>query len=584
MEIKLRNNYGPNEEILDIILNNRNIKNHNLYKNPTQENINYDNIKNLKEGVQLYLKHMNKKSKTIILVDSDVDGYTSSSEIYQFTRNNFQNVNIDFFVHTSKKPGITDSFKEYLEQNDYKFIIIPDAATNDGERIKELQEKGMDFLIIDHHKLEEKLYTKTACLINNQQDNTNKNYTGAGMVYLFCCAVASTLNISQPTYLMDLTSIGIIADSAVLVDNEIRYLCLNGLKNIENNFIKQICKQKDIVNLTINDVGWKIAPIINAVCRSGALQQRILLFKALNDIHENEKFIVEKRKLNKETRKYEKINIEMNFYEFVLEQCEQCKNQQAKITKAAIKTLESQIISGANVQVFILDSKELQAMTGLVANKMVDICKAPCLIFWDNETEFIGSARGHEKSLDNFKEWCMETKLFSLAQGHNNAFGIKVPKENMDKLKEITKNVTFNKVNRDNIYLVDYIYENGCIIRKHMYDVALNMDLWGKGCEEPLFAVKDLVLCKNDIKLYRNFLRIFSNGVSLVKHFANEDLYNKLVKESLGDKIKVNVVCRFEKNEYNGKIFTQAEIVDIEKINNPIETTTITKQMFDFFA
>ncbi len=83
---------------------------------------------------------------------------------------------IKYVVHPNKAHGIPVD----LITNE-KLIIVPDASSNEYEIHKELQEKGIDVLVIDHHEAPE--FSQYACVINNQLGNyPNKSLSGVGMV------------------------------------------------------------------------------------------------------------------------------------------------------------------------------------------------------------------------------------------------------------------------------------------------------------------------------------------------------------------------------------------------------------------
>ena len=81
---------------------------------------------------------------------------------------------------------------------------------------------------------------------------------------------------------MDLVAIGNIADSMLINDFELRYVVDKGLKNINNELIKEfIVDAKLEEDLTPTDISFNVANKINAVIRYGSLQEKEDLFKAL---------------------------------------------------------------------------------------------------------------------------------------------------------------------------------------------------------------------------------------------------------------------------------------------------------------
>ena len=581
---------------LDRLLLNRGIKDIELYKNPQFKIPNFENIVNFNEGINLFLK--NVKSKTLIVVDSDTDGYTSSTIMWQTIKRFFPNMEIDFYVHPKKEHGITLGVKEKVLSEGFKFLIVPDAGTNDLENSVILWENGCQILIIDHHELE--VQNKFATIINNMQDGTNKQYTGASMTFLFCWGLAEKIGKEPPIDLIDLAAIGNVADSAILVSNEIRSLCLNGLNNISNIFIKKLMIHKNITNnfLTMVDVGWKIAPFINSVCRSGSKEEKELLFKALNNIHNNETYVVEKRKLNKETRKYEKIPFVLDFYENAIEILDKCKKNQDDVLAPIVKKQLTKVNPDRNIQVFILDKNDdAKSSTGLIANKLQSEIKQPVIVLWEKENTFTGSARGNTNVIKNFKDFCSKTEMFKLTQGHDNAFGVIIEKENLLNFIDYISKIELTMNEEANEHIVDEIFENGFVDRKLIEEVA-NCDktLWCNGCPEPTFGITKLIVKKEEVKFYRGgVMRLYANGMTYIKYFA-KSIEKENFEVGFGDKIEINILCKFENNEYNGRVTQQGIIIDYEvkehndfkieepKINNTNVDVSILNEAMSIFG
>lgn len=592
--MKFRKRQEPNVltyNFIDRILATRGITNFEEYKNPHFEMPDFYSIKNLLKGIDLVNKH--KKSRILIVVDSDTDGYTSGTIFYQFLTRNLPEAEIFYYVHPNKDHGITDQVKAYVMTMGINFLIVPDAGTNDKENTTFLYEHGVEILIVDHHEKENE--NPFAVIINNMLDDTNKAYTGAGMSYIFCSALAKEWKLEEPKDLMCLAAVGNIADGAVLTSNQLRSLCDYGLKNITNKFLQTIMENKDIKELTIADISWKIAPIINGVCRAGNLQEKNLLFKALNDIDMEEEHPVSKRKLNKVTRKYEMVDFVLNGYEYALDILMKCRENQNSGINPIVEKFSKTINPNRQIQVFVLEGVEQNSSTGLIANKLSSLSKNPCLVVWEKENTYTGSARGNTNIMKSFKDYCTNSGLFELAQGHDNAFGVILTKENFAKFIQKINSEKFECQEDTTEYIVDEIYENGDVNRMHMKEVADNYHLWCNGCQEPLFVVKNVIANKDDIKNYRGgTLKIYSSGLSFIKYFSKKEEFENIQK-GFGDTVTLDIICKFENNEYNGRVTQQGVIVDYEIKNQETiktapsifgdkELSSVDKQALAFFS
>ena len=566
------------ENILETVLYNRGIFDKNLFINPdNSSDSDLDLIINIDKGIKLIKDNLHKN--ILVLVDSDCDGITSGSIMYKYLKMINPGANISYYLHDGKKHGLTKEFMEYLGGEDVDLIIVPDAGSNDIENIEKIVKVyGADILIIDHHEIEKE--SKYGTIINNQIcDNTNKNLTGAGMVLRFCEKLNEEYNFDIDE-LKNLAMLGLISDTADLTDNEVRNICLTSIKGIKNKFIKTFyeMKEKDLNNLTMKDLSFGgVIPLINAVLRVGTIEERIKLFETLADIVDEEKVTcIEKRKLNKETRKYERVPFYFNEYEVMVEECEKIKTRQNKLVEKTIKELEKEFCEFTGIQFFIVEAdEEIKGITGLIAMKLAEKFSQPVIIAWLNEDGYYyGSLRGNEKVMPDFKAWCLDTGLFEWVQGHANAAGLCIDDINFAKLHDAATKVTPQEF----IYEVDYEY-NKILPLQDVLLIGRNKGLWGNGCKEPLFVIKDVIVPKMAIQHSKNTLRIWVNGVTYIKFRTPESEYEDLkFKCGFGETIKMNFMGNFSINEYMGKENPQVLITDYEVIKEEKEEVDIFAQ------
>lgn len=241
-------------------------------------------IANIDDGIKMLIKHIAQKDLTYVQIDSDCDGYTSASILLNYLHclyPSFVENNIIYRTHDMKAHGIS---MDDLPDN-VKFIIIPDASSNEYDKHKELAERGIDILIIDHH--EATSVSSYACVINNQLcDYSNKSLSGAGMVYKFCSRIDELMNKSYSKLYLDLTAVGLVGDMMDTRICETKYLIDQGLENIRNPFLKaMIAKDQFHFSSGVDQhkVAFYIVPFINAIARIGSLEDRRLLFEAMLD-------------------------------------------------------------------------------------------------------------------------------------------------------------------------------------------------------------------------------------------------------------------------------------------------------------
>lgn len=83
-----------------------------------------------------------------MVVDSDTDGVTSSSVLWLYIKQWYPEANLSFTVHEGKQHGLDDKI-DWIEEQDFNLVLIPDASSYDKEEMERLIAKGMEILTLD---------------------------------------------------------------------------------------------------------------------------------------------------------------------------------------------------------------------------------------------------------------------------------------------------------------------------------------------------------------------------------------------------------------------------------------------------
>ena len=558
MKIKGRTTYNGN--IFETVLRNRGIEDIELFLKPSPIYVLDKRIKEkIEEGIKLLIKHLEEGNLIIMIVDSDVDGMTSSAILYKNIKRAYPNANLKYVFHNNKAHGFTEGIMGYIELKEPKLIICADAGTNDFEQIGDLKFQGIDVLVIDHHEIDTP--SDDCILINNQLDNCeNDKLTGAGMAYRFCEEFNKYLGLPDCDDLLELTMMGLIGDSADVINNEVRYLCDKGKSSIKQEFIMRAINEKkyNIHELSYVDISFGVIPLINAVCRIGTIKEKEIVFKALADIDTDFEIVLQKKKLNKETRKYEMKDITFDLYNYALDICKTVKTRQDKFVDNFIKKTE---IDNSGDVIVVTTSEDLLGLTGLIANKIASEYSKPTLVLQELFNSFSGSGRGCEKIMPSLKDWCEKTGLFDLVQGHSNAHGVILPKKNIDKLFELTRDIGEKQ---EIEYEVDFIYDD-CMPTRDIEIIHKGRDVFGGGnVKEPQFGIVNMVVPKENIQLKGNStLKIYYKGVYFTKFKSSKEEYEAIVG-NFNSHVTFNLVCRVSVNFYNGNKYCEGNISAFE--------------------
>ena len=555
------------------IMENRGVDDYKTYMNLDDSCLNSPwELDNIEHAVVLLNQHILKKSTISILVDCDVDGFTSASMMFQYLKAIGFHGKINVLHHSGKEHGLS---KEIEVPPDTNLLIIPDAGSNDVEQCKELHDKGIDILILDHHICDRE--NPYAVIVNNQNGTyPNKELSGAGVVYKFLQAVDEDNWTDVANRYLDLVAVGNIGDVMDMHSHETKRLCVKGLARIVNPMICALVEANSF-NIkgdpTINDVQFYIVPMMNALIRVGSSEQKKRMFRAM--VGEEQTF-----QYTPTRGKNAGVTIDETLAQHVARECSSCKYQQNKTKDKAVAELQELIEKhGADRSKVlfcnstgVLDSN----LTGVVAIKLAEMYAKPCVLlrtFADEPDYYGGSMRNPDGSpIENLKEFLMSTGDFESVLGHDNAAGVKIKKENVQKAiadcNELLKDVMMSKA-----IVVDFDFDYNRLtvaLPKTMYEMH---KVWAQGISEPYFYIRNIplihggcVLMGKNGNMWKysdeekgiDFVCFADNG--RIIGWINNDFY-------CGQEEKyINAVCRLSLNQYGNKVTPQAQIVDFEVI------------------
>ena len=217
---------------LESFLENRGINNIEEYTNLDESCvIPYNKLDNIHKAVALLIKHIENNSVISIVVDPDADGYSSAAMIWNYIKKAFPETQLEYILHSGKQHGLSPDINI---RDGVNLVILPDGGTNDTEQCKELSQRGIDVLILDHHiKDKDNPY---AVIVNNQiSDNySNKEFCGAGIVYKFLQALDDECWDSYADNFLDLAALANISDLMDMRNYETKYLTEKGIHRIKN--------------------------------------------------------------------------------------------------------------------------------------------------------------------------------------------------------------------------------------------------------------------------------------------------------------------------------------------------------------
>ncbi len=243
----------------------------------------------------------------LVFGDYDVDGTTAVALVSSYLLRYYPNVATYIPDRYGEGYGVSYKGIDFAEDNSFSLIIALDCGIKAIDKVAYAKEKGVDFIICDHHRPGEKLPDAVAVLDPKRTDcdYPYDELCGCGVGFKLIQALGSRKGetIYDLTQYLDLVATAIGAD-IVPITGENRILAFYGLKVINTEpriGFKAIIDQVNKAQLTITDVVFIIAPRINAAGRMEHGQHAVNLLTETN-LEQAQKFAADIEKFNTDRR------------------------------------------------------------------------------------------------------------------------------------------------------------------------------------------------------------------------------------------------------------------------------------------
>ena len=233
-------------------------------------------MKDMDKAVERIDRAVTGDESIMVYGDYDVDGTTAVALVYSFLRR-LGHKKLSFYIPDRYTEGYGVSFKaiDHAARKGVSLIITLDCGIKSVEKVDYAREKGIDFIICDHHLPGDTIPAAVAVLDAKRADCTypftELSGCGVGFKMLQGYCMRKGLPFSEVEGLLDLVVVSIASDIVPLV-GENRILAYYGLKRLNEkpgkglHSIIKICGL-DRHSITIDDIVFKIGPRINAAGR-----------------------------------------------------------------------------------------------------------------------------------------------------------------------------------------------------------------------------------------------------------------------------------------------------------------------------
>jgi single-stranded-DNA-specific exonuclease len=376
-------------------------------------------MKDMEVAVQRILDAIQSGEKVLIYGDYDVDGTTAVALVYSFFKDHFKD--IDYYIPDRYDEGYGVSVKgiDYAASNGISLIIALDCGIKAVDKVEYAIEKGIEFIICDHHNPGDVIPNAVAVL-DPKQEGCNypyKELSGCGVGFKLIQAYGiKTGQATESIYdFLDLVVVSIASD-IVPITGENRIMAHFGLKKLNDRPSMGLKAIKAVAGIEkkgidIEDIVFKIGPRINAAGRMESGKKSVDLLVCEN--WKNAGVI---------SKKINNFNLDR-------------RNIDTEITRQAIEMIQGDEAMKELNSTILYNPEWHKGVIGIVASRLLDHFYKPTVILTKSNGYITGSARS-VSGFDLYQAIESCSDLLENFGGHKYAAGLTMKVQNLPKFRD----------------------------------------------------------------------------------------------------------------------------------------------------
>ena len=482
----------------------------------------------------------------LIYGDYDVDGTTAVTLLSSYLDTIYENVACYIPDRYAEGYGVSYKGIDFAHDNNISLIIALDCGIKAIEKVDYAKEKGIDFIICDHHRPGDKIPDAVAVLDPKRSDcdYPYKELCGCGIGFKLIQAINSVLgnDLSVIIPFLDLVAIAIAAD-IVPITGENRVLAYYGLLQINSNprtGVKAMLQSVKKRELTVTDLVFIIAPRINA---AGRIKHGLNAVKLLRETDIDHALLL--------ADEIEIFNTER-------------KQLDMQITKEALAQIQNNKEESKTATV-VYNEDWHKGVIGIVASRLMETYYRPTLVFTKSGEKLAASARS-VKGFDIYQALEACSDVLEQFGGHKYAAGLTLKEAQYPafkaKFEEVVKKSIDTQLMDPEITVDTELNFNQ--ITPKFYRILKQFAPFGPGNMAPVFLsqnIKDSGYAKGVGEDQKHLKAQFSQRQSPPFGVIGFNLGNKL--SLVKNKKNVDVVYSLDENEWNGTKSIQLKLKDL---------------------
>jgi len=354
------------------------------------------------------------KERVLIYGDYDVDGTTAVAVVFSFFRQFHSRLEFYLPDRYAEGYGISKQGIDYAAENGFSLVIALDCGIKALDKITYARERGVDFIIGDHHLPGDQLPEAVAVLDPKRADcpYPYKELPGCGIGFKIIQAFIqkNNMDIQQCYQYLDLVAVGIASD-IVPISGENRILTYFGLQKLNTN---PCCGLQSLIDLsthksghfTVNDIVFQIGPRINAAGRIDHAKDAVKLLVS-------------------------KSMQEAVIYSSSIDlQNSQRKDFDLRITEEALAIIDGDEVRKQRKSTVVFKPDWHKGVIGIVATRLTEKYYRPTVVLTQTNGHVSGSARS-VVGFDLYEALNACSDLLDQFGGHKYAAGLTMRPENV---------------------------------------------------------------------------------------------------------------------------------------------------------
>ena len=484
--------------------------------------------------------------------DYDVDGVTATALLVQALAALGADVRGYIPNRFDEGYGLNKDALDTLKGQGIKLVITVDCGIRSPDEALHARTIGLDLIISDHHHPDGTNLPPAFAVINPKQHGDiypDKDLAGVGIAYKIAEAlltVQQPMNGFQSSELLDLVALGTVADLAPLV-GENRTLVRKGLRQLRETKRQGLFSLAGVADLKIDkctagNIGFVLGPRLNA---SGRLESALASFELLT---------------TKDFMRAGQLAMQLDSQ----------NRQRQSITRTMQEQAES-IAMGEDPDAYLLFAAHEDfnpGVVGLAASRLTEVHYRPSVVAARSADETRGSCRSiPEFHITDALDKCKD--LLVRHGGHAAAAGFTVKNQNLPelvaRLKQIAKDQLGSKDLRQTLTADMEVPLSE--LNFDLLKLLIFLEPTGYGNPEAVFVSRNIkVKSARTVGTEGKHLKLTledERGVSMdAIGFRLGHLRENLPSH-------VDLMYRFEANEFNGRRTLQLNLKDVKPAGTP---------------